>query len=80
MNDLARKVRDIVIGDLGLNGTSLHLDDDLVAHGADELDMQGIAMHLEAEFGIQQLDEEQLNGESTIQKCIEMVQSGLAFA
>jgi len=67
-------VCNIISDDLCL--AHLNVTDDLVQDfGADQLDMLGLAMRLEEEFGLSEksIREETLIMESTVGKCVELV-------
>lgn len=74
MTDLETKICEIVADDLGLPGVGV-TDDLMHDHGVDELDLLGVAMRLEEEFGLDEhsISEEALIVESTVGKCVELV-------
>jgi acyl carrier protein len=73
-SDLETRVCKIISDDLCF--ADLNVNDDLVQDfGADQLDMLGLAMRLEEEFGLSEksIREETLILESTVRKCVELV-------
>jgi hypothetical protein len=58
------------------------IDDLVTDHGVDELGLQSVAMRLEEEFGLAErsVSEEALIGDSTVKKCVELVNLAMFFA
>lgn len=81
MTDVETRICEIVEDDLDLHG--VHLADDLMQdHGVDELGLLSVAMRLEEEFHLDErsVSEEALIGESTVGKCVELVNQAMFLA
>jgi acyl carrier protein len=79
MTDVETRVCEVVAADLGLQ--KVRVADDLRQdHGVDEVGLLGVAMRLEEEFALveRSVSEEDLIRESTVGKCVELVERAQA--
>jgi acyl carrier protein len=80
MQDIARRVHDIVVDESGLGRAALGFTDDLTTdHGIDDLDLMKIAMRLEEVFGVALRDGD-LQRDRTVSNCIALVEEQLLAA
>ena len=80
MMGIASQIRDLVAAESGLERATLQFTDDLSAdHGIDDLDLMKIAMRLEELFGVE-VNDEALQKERTVAKCVELVSEQLLAA
>jgi acyl carrier protein len=81
MTEVETRICEIVEDDLNLH--DVHLADDLIHdHGVDELGLLSVAMRLEEEFHLDErsVSEEALIGQSTVGKCVELVNQAMCLA